>query len=374
MHVALIAHSRHPISEPFAGGLESMTWNLSRQLARRGHRVSVFAPPGSDPVPGVEFLQVDPLMVDTTSPTDLSTADGRRRQVHHRYRQVMVQLGRRRDIDVVHNNSLHHLPLAMAGAALAPTVTTLHTPPLPWMESAIEVMDRSRSTFVAVSEHTARAWSRTVAPEVVPNGVDTRAWTPGPGGEELVWSGRMVPEKAPHLAVEIARRAGMPLRLAGPVSDPAYFEHRIRPQLGGGVSYLGHLHARELAELVGSSAAALVTPDWDEPYGLVAAEALACGTPVAGFLRGGLREVVAPHVGRLLPPGDVDAVARVLPAVVRLSRRDCREHAVRHCSLDVMVDRYLHLYTKAIAPPERAPRDASSPVTAPPGAAPPDAA
>ncbi len=374
MHVALIAHSRHPIREPFAGGLESMTWNLSRKLATRGHQVSVFASPGSDPVPGVEFLPVDPLMVDTTVPTGVFAADDRRRRVHHTYRQVMVQLGRRRDIDVVHNNSLHHLPLAMAGAVLAPTVTTLHTPPLPWMESAIEVMDRSRSAFVAVSEHTARAWSHAVAPEVVPNGVDTQAWTPGPGGEELVWSGRMVPEKAPHLAIEIARRAGMPLRLAGPVSDPDYFEHRIRPQLGGGVSYLGHLHAAELAALLGSSVAALVTPDWDEPYGLVAAEALACGTPVAGFRRGGLPEVVAQQVGRLLPPGDVDAVAKALPAVVGLSRRDCREHAVRYCSLDVMVDRYLHVYTRAIAPPGTASRDAASAVAATAGAAPPDAA
>lgn len=368
MHVVVIAHTRHPISQPFAGGLESLTWHLVDGLVQRGHGVSVFAARGTEPIPGVEHLWPEELALSPAAQEDVSMPEAGWMQRHHAYLRLMLSLASRDDVDVVSNHSLHYLPAAMAPTLRAPSVLTLHTPPTPWLESALAVADADPgrpALTSAVSRFTARAWSHRTSAHVIPNGVDTRTWRPGPGGDRLVWSGRIVPEKAPHLAVRIARAVGMPLVLAGPLSDPAYAREQVLPLCGGEVEYAGHLRGPELAELVGSSAAAVVSPAWDEPYGLVAAEALACGTPVLALERGGLPEVVRPGVGRLvqvrvagrlLPEDQIVArAAALLPEVLALPRERCRESAVEHHSVDRMVEDYVRLFEQTAGVRPRGP-------------------
>jgi glycosyltransferase involved in cell wall biosynthesis len=346
MHVVILAAARHPLREPFAGGLESLTWALARGLRQRGIDVTLFAGPGSDPALGARELAVDPLELSDTALADVSMPPVPWLREHHAYLQVMLELKDRRDVDVIHNNSLHYLPLALAQSCAAPMLTTLHTPPTPWLEPAIALMDQSRSRFVAVSRHTARQWSHVTDADVVHNGVDTDIWTPGPGGDELCWVGRLVPEKAPHEAIRIAAASGRRIRLAGPVGDQEYFTTQVAPLLGRGAEYLGHLGVTDLRELVGASAAMVVTPEWDEPYGLVAAESLACGTPVVGYRRGGLPEFVAADCGALVEPGDVLGAAAEVERVCAMDRQRCRQHAAATCSLDTMVDDYVERYAQ----------------------------
>jgi glycosyltransferase involved in cell wall biosynthesis len=355
LRIAVVASAQFPIAEPFAGGLEAHVWALASGLRRHGHEVTVFAGPGSDPRLGVEVLELHRPRLSEAARNDLSMGPAEWLDEHHAYLDLMLRLADSGDYDVVHNHSLHHLPIAMADMLPMPLVSTLHTPPTPWLESAIQARPTCPVTFAAVSEHTADAW-RHLVPDarVVPNGVDVTRWMPGPGGGPLVWYGRIAPEKGTHLAIDAAVMAGEPLLLAGPVVDREYYEDEVVPRLRSPlIRHLGHLDHAELSQTVGQASAVLVTPCWDEPYGLVVAEALACGTPVCAFARGALPELIDDRCGELTAPGDVAGLARAIPRAKELSRWEARRHAVERCSLERMIERYEALYaelaSKAVA-------------------------
>lgn len=356
MRIALIASNQFPIRQPFAGGLEAHVWHLARDLTAAGHRVALFAAPDSDPGLDCSTLKVHTLDLSAAALADSSTPSRSFMADHHAYLTLMLRLARRGsdEFDVIHNHSLHHLPVAMAPALSTPMLCSLHTPPTPWLESAICATAGSGARFAAVSAYTARSWRHLLSDvTVVRNGVDGQRWPLGPGGSDLVWFGRITPEKAPHLAIAAARRAGMSLVIAGPISDVDYFVRDVQPFLGAAVRYAGHLPHRELADLVGTSAAALVTPTWDEPYGLVVAEAMMCGTPVVAFARGGIPEIVDCRGGRLVPAGDVTSLAEAIPEALTLSRPAVRTQATHRCSAASMVTDYLDIYRAMIEDRER---------------------
>lgn len=345
LRIGLVASNRHPIAEPFAGGMESHTWSLARGLRGRGHAVQVYAGAGSDPTLGdVHVLDESPLRLTADARRDVSMPAETFMRDHHAYQRLMLRLATDPDVDVVHNNSLHYLPVAMAGTLRCPAVTTLHTPPTPWLESAAASGDGN--IFVAVSAHTASRWSQRLdVAKVIANGIDLDRWPVGDGtGGYAVWSGRLVPEKGPHLAVAAAASAGIPLLLAGPAPDTTYLHEVLEPTLGRKARWVGHLDQSALARLVGAATVAIVTPCWDEPYGLVVAEALATGTPVAAFARGGIPELVTEHCATLAEAEDITGLAAAIRRSSGLSRADTRAHATQTCCAARMIDEYEQLY------------------------------
>jgi glycosyltransferase involved in cell wall biosynthesis len=342
--IVVIAPLRHPIREPHAGGLEATVWDRVRVLRDRGHRVLLCAVEGSqfqeDAPP--EFRLPAVVWPDETEATDSTFPPGHLERAIPALEDALDYIRRNADtIDVVDNHSLHPQPLTWAERLGVPVVTTLHTPPLPRLvEAARAAADPGR--FLAVSAYTAAEWrEHGVGALVMPNAIDGNRWLLGPGGRDLVWFGRIVPEKGLHLAVQAARLTGRVLRIAGRVGDIPYFQQHIRPFLGDGADYLGPLGQPELARLVGGSACALITPLWEEPFGLVVAEAMATGTPVAAFDTGGIGEVAGTASAvRLVPMGDVEALAEAAEQLAsdrgrhRQRRRQARAAAVARFSLD----------------------------------------
>ncbi len=352
LRVAIVGPSRFGIGEPYAGGLEAHTAGLVKTLHERGHRLRVFAGPEGDThrLP----VAVTPIVSRTfdrqfTGRRDTSHPAGFCRHESERYRMIVDGLRRRPDIDVVHNNSLH--PAVVDGdPGDGSFVHVLHCPPFPKLAAAHRrLRDRSRSRHViAVSKALASRWDG-VATDVIGNGIDLDTWLdPSPGRRTgAVWAGRLVEEKAPHLAIRAARLAGLPIRLAGPIGDCEYFDRLVQPELGTDAVWLGPLGAADLAAVFHSARVGVVSPMWDEPFCLVAAEMLASGTPVATFDRGGLAEFVRPHVGALACPGDTRSLADALRHAATVDPSTCTDFARRHLSSEAMVDGYEAVYEHA---------------------------
>ena len=349
MRIAIIAHLKHAIVEPFAGGLEMHTHLLATALRARGHDVTLFASMRSDPATGLEAICEETALMATGIAEATDVAFFRE---HHAYLQLMTAL-RHRAFDIVHNNSLHYLPVAMADTLAVPMVTTLHTPPFCWLESGIRLCRGEAARFVAVSDAIRTMWSPIVGIDrVVGNGIDLARfpYRANPDAEPyLVWYGRIVPEKGLHLAIAAARRVGLPLRIAGPISDRDYFADRIAPHLDGNVRHVGHLDHGSLSRLIAGARAFLCTPCWDEPYGLVVAEALASGTPVAAFARGAIPDILDADSGVLATPDDVVALAEATIRAMALNRSACRARAEAVCDAGAMIDGYEALYAEMIA-------------------------
>lgn len=314
---------------------------LARELAAHGHEVTLFAHPDSDPQ-----FNLAPISV-TKDAGFLTYTRAIRKAVRY------ADLG---NYDVIHNNTIHFLPPLLAKGLSAPMVTTLHTPPYKSHRFTGRLTKQfyTHHYYAAISNFLGKQWAPFIGDNytVVHNGLDVDDWpfSASPVAKTAIWYGRFTPEKGAEYAIAAARAAGYRLTLAGPVYDQVYFDQVVAPELDETITYAGHLKQAELAELVGRSAVGIVTSVWDEPFGLVFAEMLACGTPVVGFDSGAAGEIVTLAAGALVPKYDVQALAQVLGEVEsNRERQHCREVVMEAFQVRRMVKEYELLYNHLIS-------------------------
>jgi glycosyltransferase involved in cell wall biosynthesis len=348
VRIALLAHLRHPIAPPFAGGMEAHAWTLAQGLSERGHEVVLFAAGDSDP--RFTLDPVIPVHHEARFPGREHTGD--RALVAHveaGYAAACERIAAG-GFDVLHNNSLSRLPLERRRTDATPTVTSLHVPPYDALAGFVRASPAPGHRITATSAaQLASWWPEGPPPEasVLPNGIDPAAWPFRETGDgSAVWCGRIAGLKGTHHAVAAARAAGVALTLFGPVEEPEYWTAQVAPLLGGAIRYGGHLPGPALAAEMGRASVCLFTPCWDEPFGLAAIEAMACGLPVAGFDRGATREVVG-EAGRLVAEGDGEGLARALGEALAIPRTVPRARVLRLFTRDLWLDRCEALYAQA---------------------------
>jgi len=349
MKIGIIAHLKHPINAPFAGGLEVFTHQITSLLQSRGHEVILFASSSSD-----SRLPVEPIIsddhYDKQSGLRIKRKDMASEYIaeHHAYFELMMKLDSY-ELDVVFNNSLHYIPITMASQIQTPMLTILHTPPFYELSLAIKA-ERTRPviSYSTVSKFNASNWSHLIQDcQVISNGIDLSEWTASPNLSQdepyAVWFGRIHPDKGLQYAITACKKAGIKLKVAGGIADKKYFKNVIEPLLHPNVERLGLLERAALGHLIAGAAVCVVTPTWQEPFGLVIAEAMASGTPVAGFKMGALAELVNSSSGILVDFADTDALAKAILETRELDRKKIAEYACKQFNIENMIDRYEQL-------------------------------
>jgi glycosyltransferase involved in cell wall biosynthesis len=356
MKVAIMAPLVTAIREPQRGGSQAFVSDLSRGLAGRGHDVHVYAATGSQ-IPGVEVIDtgIDPRSLAGTlyraggPPAGQASDAASAAEAAFATAYTAVRATR---YDVIHNHAFDAPAVRLATALRAPVVHTLHLPPDDAVSAALREAARSSRppAVAAVSGSQALAWRRVVPVDaILPPYPATRdiGWS-ATAGRGALFAGRFSPEKGASEAIDIARAAAVPIDVYGDVYDAGYSREQIDPKRGWpGVTVHQGVPRTSLWLAMARAAVVLYPARWDEPFGLAAAEAQACGTPVIAFRRGGLPEVIVDDVtGFLVPPDDIRAAAEAVARMPGISRAACRKHAESRLDLELSLDAHERLYRR----------------------------
>jgi glycosyltransferase involved in cell wall biosynthesis len=340
VRIAITADPELPVPPRFYGGIERVVHALASGLVERGHDVTVFAHPDST-VPG------------TLRPYPVDRSDGAVNIVRNAWRVSSGVLRGR--FDVVHSFGR----LAYIAPLLPARIPVLMTYQRPITANRVNWairLSHGSIAFSACSRHLLAPVGAHANRFVVYNGVSEASYTctPSVGADApLVFLGRVEHIKGPHLAIDVARRAGRRLVIAGNVpagpEHRAFFANEIQPRLDGDrIRYVGPVDDRAKNELLGTASALLMPVLWDEPFGIVMAEALACGVPVIGLNRGSVPEVVQQGVNGFV----CDSVEDMVSATGRLGSIDrgaCRQTMEERFSNRVMIDAYEAIYAQLTA-------------------------
>lgn len=339
LRIAQVAPPFEAVPPVAYGGTERIVGTLVTELDRRGHDVTLFAS-GDSTAPG----RLVPVVPRALRSLGLNTEPA-----PYLIATQLAVLREASSFDVVHAH-LEFSGLVLARALATPTVVTFHGRiDQPWSAG---LLADAPDGLVAISA--AQAYAHPEVPwSIIHNGLALEA---APfderRGEVLCYVGRFMPEKGLVEAIEIARRAGRPLRVAAKEpstpAEQAYYEESFGPTgRSADVEYLGELAGPERDRLLASSHATLMPGDWPEPFGLVAIESLACGTPVVARRTGALPEIVRDGIDGIVAD-DVAELSRRLPEIDAIDRAAIRASVLSRFSAERMVDGYEALYARLL--------------------------
>jgi glycosyltransferase involved in cell wall biosynthesis len=316
------------------GPWEQFASLLTEGLVAAGHHVTLFATADS----------ITTASLHATAPVGWSedaTIDAKVAECLH----IASVFERAGEFDVIHNG-FDFLPLTYSGLITTPVVTTIHGFS---SDRIIPVYERYDSAGAYVSISDADRHPNLHYAATIHHGIDMGEFAVHPSpGEHLLFFGRIHPDKGTADAIEVARRCGRRLDIAGIIQDEEYFRDEVAPHVDGEqVRYLGAVEKSERAEVLGGAHALLHLIDFDEPFGYSVIEAMACGTPVIANARGSMGELITHGLNGFLVD-DIDSAVAAVTAAGEVDRRRIAEIAAERFTVDAMVDKYVAVYRRVI--------------------------
>lgn len=341
MRIAQLAPLVETVPPKGYGGTELVVSLLTDELVRRGHEVTLFA--AGDAKTTANLVSVVPAALR------LSREIPVRRWSAYAIRSLLELEKRQNQFDIVHNHMGYDALPYLQGLPCA-TVTTNHNPIKEYC--APIYLHFQGLNYVSISDAYRRLnyCDRLNYVATVYNGIDLKCfdYRNGNARSYLLFIGRLCPEKGTLEAIQIARRLGLPLKIAGKIDDADrdYYEQRLKSCIdGSSVEYVGEVGSKEKSQLYSQATAVVYPIAFDEPFGLVMAESLACGTPVMALDRGSVREVLSDGETAVVAGSSEELIER-FPEIRTMSSQSCRKRAESLFSKERMADHYELLYEK----------------------------
>ncbi len=361
MRIAQIAPPWLPIPPKNYGGTENVIYQLVEEQVAQGHDVTLFAP--GDAKTSARLVSFFPRsLIEVGLPWSMHL-----KAYYHLHKAV--EYIKEQSFDIVHT----HLS-SSSDMYIFPLTANLATAHVATLHSTFPFDRDPRSNRTGDADKYYMDWAPSVP--VIAISESARAQVPFPlnfagvvyhglrmedfpfsqrqKGDYFVWLGRFMPEKGAHLAIEAAKRAHVPLVLAGIIDRHVkesmdYFEGVIKQQVGTDqITYVGPVNMKQKIKLLGRARGFLNPIEWEEPFGMVMIEAMALGCPIITFARGAAPEIVIDGVTGFLV-SSVDEMARCIPHIDEIDRAEVRRHVERHFSARVMAGKYIEIYRRVIA-------------------------
>lgn len=364
MKILIVSLLKRKITPQMTASRPRVIFDLTSGLIKKGHKVTILGT-GNSVVPGAKIIPVIPKsfveMPAYENPFYAETG------FLVKMAKTLEKIGNQ--FDIIHNHTYpEFINLLVVDKLKVPVLTTVHAQMTPELDEVLSYFNNLKnSRFVSISKAHKKLAKKTKIWKVIYNGVDTNLYSFSPKKENyLLWLGRLskakdkkgnfMDPKGVRWAIQLAKETNSKLFLSGNVEDVEFFNRDVKPYLSRKIQWIGPvspeqpLTKKQVAKLMQKAKAYLMTVNWYEPFGLVTVEAMSCGTPVIGFDRGAVRElIVNGKTGFVVKPKEgIKGLKKALTKIEQINPKDCRLHVEKNFSLDKQIGNYEQSYLELV--------------------------
>ena len=361
MKILLVSLVKRKVTPEVTAARPRMIYELAKGLLRRGHQVTLLAS-GDSHVSGGDIIPAIPVSL-----VDLPAQEN----PFYVHTSFLVRLAKKLEevadqFDIIHNHTYpEFINLLISDRLKAPMVTTIHAQGTSELDKVLSLFPKSY--LISISNAHKKLFKKAKIDKIVYNGIDTNFYQFKEKKDDyFLWLGRLskakdekgefLDPKGVKWAIKLAQATGEKLVISGNVEDKKFFEREVKPNLNDKIKWFGPVSSEQVLtkeQVVGlmqGAKAFLMTINWYEPFGLVMAEAMSCGTPVIGFNRGSVSEIVRDGVTGFIvkPERKLEGLKEAVSKINQINPKDCREHVVNNFSVEKMVENYEKVYEEIL--------------------------